>query len=84
MEGKTTQKLIAGNYYHIYNKGNNNERLFAREENYDYFLNKFKKHLHGFIDIYSYCLLPNHFHFLIKVVNEKIDLTGFQKLSGLA
>ena len=33
-----------------------------------YFLNQFDKYLSGFLDVYAYCLMPNHFHFLAKII----------------
>jgi putative transposase len=54
-------------FYHIYNRGNNKENIFFEERNYQYFLKLFDKYLSPFVDIYSYCLMPNHFHFLIQV-----------------
>jgi putative transposase len=60
------QPILTGTFYHIYNRGNNGENLFYREENYFYFLHRFDQYLSPYIDVYAYCLLPNHFHFLIK------------------
>ncbi len=54
--------------YHIYNRSN--EIIFFTRENYLYFLRNVKKYVSPYADILSYCLMPNHFHFLI-VVNEK-------------
>jgi REP element-mobilizing transposase RayT len=59
------------NYYHIYNRGNNKENLFYEPKNYTYFLENWKKYLADYLDVYSFCLLPNHFHFLSKVRSEK-------------
>jgi len=59
------------NYYHIYNRGNNKENLFYQPMNYTYFLENWKKYLADYLDVYSFCLLPNHFHFLSKVRSEK-------------
>ena len=56
--------------YHIYNRGNNQQTIFFSEENYFYFLRKSHKCLKPFSDILAWCLMPNHFHFLI-YANEK-------------
>jgi REP-associated tyrosine transposase len=58
-------KLTSGQVYHVYNRGNNRQRLFFEKENYDYFLSKVRKYLIPNCDILAYCLMPNHFHFLI-------------------
>ena len=58
-------------YYHIYNRGNNSENLFYNDENYKYFLKKIDIYMAGYFHFYTYCLLPNHFHLLIRVKNEK-------------
>nr|WP_240961602.1 transposase [Nonlabens sp. Ci31] len=60
------QPFETGHYFHIYNRGNNNENIFLEKENYTYFLKLMKKYLLQVSNIYSYCLLPNHFHILLK------------------
>ena len=34
-----------GNYYHVFNRGNNKENIFKEEENYFYFLKLIEKYL---------------------------------------
>jgi len=53
--------------YHIYNRTNNNEKLFITNENRLFFLRKYKEILSSFTGTYCWCLLPNHFHLLIKI-----------------
>ena len=53
--------------YHVYNKTNNKELLFRSDENYLYFLKKYSKYISPLAGTYTYSLLPNHFHFLIKI-----------------
>ena len=65
--------LISGKYYHLYNRGNNKEKLFYYEGNYDFFLEKYRKYCSPFVETYCYCLLPNHFHFLIRIKDEEIN-----------
>jgi putative transposase len=64
------EKLEFGKIYHIYNRGNNGGNLFMGEDNYLYFLRLFEKYLIQIFDTYCYCLLTNHFHFLIRVKDE--------------
>ncbi len=53
--------------YHIYNRGNQKQPIFFKEENYLFFLRKARKELTPYCDILAYCLMPNHFHFLVYV-----------------
>lgn len=53
--------------YHIYNQGNNKQKIFFREDNYLFFLQKMKSHLLPYADIMAWCLMPNHFHWMIYV-----------------
>ncbi|WP_372947327.1 transposase [Mariniphaga sp.] len=68
---KTIMPLLGGAYFHIFNRGINRNTIFFKPENYDYFLYLWTKHLNDYVDVLVYCLLPNHFHFLIKL-SEKI------------
>ncbi len=54
-------------YYHLYNRGNNKEALFKEGRNYYYFLDLYKKYIYPMADLYAYCLLPTHFHFIIRI-----------------
>lgn len=56
-----------GEFYHIYNKAVRNDELFYDEGNYRYFLNKFYLYTREVLSVYTFCLLNNHFHFLIKI-----------------
>ena len=51
--------LKPGEFYHIYNRGNNRRRIFIDEENYFFFLKLAKKHISPIAHIYAYALLPN-------------------------
>lgn len=57
--------LKSGEIYHVYSRGNNRQRIFYDRENYYYFLNKVRQYISPNCDILAYCLMPNHFHFLI-------------------
>ncbi len=59
-------------FYHIYNHANGKENLFYNEGNYDFFLRKYTEHLHSVLETYAYCLLPNHFHLLVRIRNENV------------
>jgi REP element-mobilizing transposase RayT len=63
----TITPLIPGNYYHVYNRGNNKENLFKSPENYYYFLKLWAKHIDPVAETFCYNLLPNHFHFFVRI-----------------
>jgi REP element-mobilizing transposase RayT len=90
--------LSSDSIYHIYNRANGNELLFKTEDNYRYFLQKYDSYISLIAETYCYFLMPNHFHFLVRIKGEndltenfkdKIrkdnhkDQTGFKNLSGL-
>ena len=63
--------LEYGEYYHIYNRGNNGETLFKEVDNYSYFLTLYEKYIPSIADTLAFCLMSNHFHLVIKVKDEK-------------
>jgi len=74
--------------YHVYNRGNNKQPIFFNEKNYLFFLNKIRNEWKKYCEILSYCLMPNHFHFMLYpnehgckniILDEKI--THLQNLS---
>jgi REP element-mobilizing transposase RayT len=61
--------LEPSRFYHLYNRGNNRENLFREERNYTYFLELYARHVMPVADTYAYCLMPNHFHLLVRMKN---------------
>ena len=75
--------LEAGKFYHIYNRGNNRENLFYNNGNYEYFLRKYDNYLSDYIDTFAFCLLPNHFHLLVRVKDEIKEQSDLKNLTSL-
>jgi len=76
--------LLSQSYYHVLNRGNNRSIIFKEKDDYLYFLkliSKYKKE-HPF-DLYHYCLMPNHIHFLIQTKKEE-DFSIFMKKISLS
>jgi len=69
------ESLQYGHYYHIYNRGNSGEILFREERNYPYFLKLYAKYIEPVEETFAYCLLSNHFHFIVRIksVEEQFE-----------
>ncbi|MDB5226770.1 MAG: hypothetical protein JWN78_963 [Bacteroidota bacterium] len=86
--------VIEDEIYHIYNQGNNKQLIFFNGENYSYFMKLVGKHIFPYCNILAYCLMPNHFHFLIHtnqisittIKHGNIEITnlsnGFRRLQS--
>jgi len=57
--------------YHIFNRANGSDKLFANKGNYLYFLERYKTYIAPVADTFCYCLMPNHFHLLVRLKEEK-------------
>ncbi|OGE73997.1 MAG: hypothetical protein A3I07_03810 [Candidatus Doudnabacteria bacterium RIFCSPLOWO2_02_FULL_42_9] len=82
MQYRDYKLFSAGNYYHIFNRGVNKQLIFFDDQDYTQFLKRLRIILGklvlppsksriqpfapGTFTILAYCLMPNHFHFLIK------------------
>lgn len=61
-----------GHIYHVFNRGNNSQTLFFSRENYVYFLSEMEEFIKPFAHILAYCIMPNHFHMMVEVVDERL------------
>ena len=71
-----------GKTYHLYTHANGSENLFRTDENYRYFLQRYQHFIPLVADTLVYCLMPNHFHFLIRIKTEAELITTFSNLQG--
>ena len=64
---RRTVKFDLQECYHIYNRGNDKQLIFLEPENYRFFLKQILKYLPvSRVDLLAYCLMPNHYHLLIR------------------
>lgn len=64
------EKLQFDEFYHIYNRAIGSDKLFITEKDYDYFLKKIERFIIPVADLFAYCLIPNHFHLLVRIKSE--------------
>ncbi|MDR0828557.1 MAG: hypothetical protein LBN95_00385 [Prevotellaceae bacterium] len=61
------QPLCPNTCYHIFNHSNGFENVFLEDKNFWYFLEKYNKYIVPIAETYSYCLMPNHFHLVVRI-----------------
>ena len=75
--------LQEGYLYHIFNRGNNGERIFYTSSNYLFFLEKIRNNILPHAEVLSWCLMPNHFHLMIKVQHQVIKSKTINQSIGI-
>lgn len=59
--------------YHIYNRGNNKLPIFFHDNDYLHFIALCKKQIEPRCQILAWCLMPNHFHFVIEITDKSLE-----------
>ena len=78
--------LMAGEHYHIYNRGHNRQDILFERENYLFFLRRLREYIIGetqtsevsetsevWTSVVAYCLMPNHFHLLVSPQDDQLS-----------
>ena len=64
--------LTPSKYYHIYNHANGFENVFREDENFRYFLEKYRLYITLVAETYACCLMPKHFHLVIRIRKREV------------
>lgn len=76
---------LAGLYYHVYNRGFNREPIFANTGNYLFLLQRTQLFLADYpLSMIAYCLMPTHYHFLLRPDEDKVLSRIIQRLFNSA
>ncbi|HET9907328.1 MAG TPA: transposase [Anaerolineales bacterium] len=83
---RRTTPFVPDIYYHFYNRGNNRQAVFFESDNYLYFLRGLKKYLLPVAHILAYCLMPTHYHILVRIrqTSEVLETSEVSKQVSLA
>jgi putative transposase len=58
-------------YYHIYNRGANKADIFLNDKDYVFLLKQIRKGVKEYdVSVIAYCLMSNHYHFLLRQNGE--------------
>ncbi len=58
---------LPGGYYHIYNRGARQGSIFREPTNYLFVIERMQHYARSLsIGVIAYCLMPNHYHFLLR------------------
>ncbi|PHN08283.1 hypothetical protein [Flavilitoribacter nigricans] len=73
---QTGLPLLPGHYYHLYNRANGAGNLFQTPDHYLFFLKRLARYSSGYFDLFAYCLIPNHFHLLIRPLPDQVVIAS--------
>ncbi|MBU1119759.1 transposase [Patescibacteria group bacterium] len=72
-------------FYHVYNRGNRKQIVFWNSSDYVRFTKKVLEYEKLYdLTIYKRCLMPNHYHMLIRLGNSVEDISRFMHRSMTA
>jgi len=81
--GRPLRIEAAGMWYHIMNRGNLRKEIFKSDKDYYKFLDNLVDNCEKFnVEIHSYVLMPNHFHFFLKTNEANLSRFMHRQLTA--
>ena len=72
---------LVGLPYHVHNRGCNRESIFRTTDDYSFLIHKAQTFLPNYaLHVLAYCLMPNHYHFLLRPEKEDAISRFIQRL----
>lgn len=63
--------FVKDSFYHIFNRGSEKRTIFLSQRDYIKFLERIRENSKKYeVEILCYCLMPNHFHFLLRQITD--------------
>ena len=80
---RIARSYVHADYYHVLNRGQMRQQLFAQPTDYQLFLTLLRTapNVHD-IDLLAYCVMPNHWHFVVKPVAQSALSAYFHWVGG--
>ena len=79
MSKRSEFRSAEGEFFHVYNRGVKKSDIFDSRENYSFFLTRVSEvWIPTQVEVISFCLMPNHFHFILKQ-NAQEGISDFMK-----
>lgn len=73
--------LATAEFYHVYNRGVRKQPIFETDKDYVRFFKRVQDlQVEHPVSIFAYCLMPNHFHFLIRQNADEAITRLFSRL----
>jgi putative transposase len=64
---RSARGLVGNSYYHVINRGNGQQRIFHKDSDFAVLISLFEDAREKYsVKVYAYCLMPDHFHLLVK------------------
>jgi len=78
-----TDEFAAGEFYHVYNRGLAKQKIYMVDRDYE----RFKESLAELLpktnlELHAYCLMPNHFHLMIRQCGDIVLTELMNRLLG--
>lgn len=75
---RLSREITAGSICHVYQRGNNKEFIFQKENSKSFFLNQIIKCNKKFdFEILAFVIMSNHYHIIIKLNSDPLDKIMF-------